>query len=71
MVAALLLIAAQATAVLAAADDSSSSCLAQFITGQQPGGVADSILSNLDEAHPIGLNVISFTASIKAPCFEE
>lgn len=68
---ALLLIAAQASAVFAAANEENSSCLAQYTSNQGPGEVADSVTSNLAEAHPFGIVVISFTAVTKAPCFEE
>ena len=69
--AALTLLAAQASAVLGAADETNSSCLAQFVSGQGPGDVAESVTSNLAEAHPFGVVVISFTAVGKSPCFEE
>jgi hypothetical protein len=71
LVSALLLVSAQAAAVLGAANETHASCIAGFTTNQEPGGVADSILGNLEEAHPIGLTVISFTAVTKPPCFEE
>lgn len=71
LVSALLLISAQATAVLGAANETHASCFAGVTSNQEPGGVAESITGNLEEAHPIGLTVISFTATIKPPCFEE
>lgn len=71
MAAALLLIAVQASAVLAAANEDRSSCLAQFTSNQGPGEVGESVTSNLAEAHPFGIVIISFTATLKPPCFEE
>jgi hypothetical protein len=69
--AALMLIAAQASAAFGAANQAASSCLAQFVSNQEPGGVAEAVTGNVAEAHPFGLVVISFTAVTKAPCFEE
>ena len=66
-----MLLVAQVTTVFAAADETNSSCFAQVVTGQGPGEIAESITSNLAEAHPIGFVVISFTAVIKPPCFED
>jgi len=71
MAVALLLLAVQASAVFAAANEDHSSCLAQFTSNQGPGEVAGSVTSNLAEAHPFGIVVISFTAVMKPPCFEE
>jgi hypothetical protein len=70
-VVALSLLIAQATAAFAAANPAHSSCLAQFVSGQEPGDVGESITGNLADAHPFGIVVISFTAVLKAPCFEE
>lgn len=67
----LMLASVLAASALGAANPARSSCFAQFVTSQEPGGVAESLLGNLAEAHPIGLNVISFTAPLKAPCFGE
>jgi len=69
--AALLLIGIQASAVLGAANEDSASCLAQFTSNQGPGEVAGSVTGNLAEAHPFGVIVISYTAGMKSPCFEE
>lgn len=68
---ALLLLGAQASAAFGVANEDSSSCLAQFVSNQGPGEVAESLTANLAEAHPIGLVIISFTAVNKAPCFGE
>lgn len=67
----LLLVGSQAAVVLGAANPDRSSCLAQFTSYQGPGEVAESVTGNLAEAHPFGLNVVSFTAVLKAPCFGE
>lgn len=53
-----------------AANPEHANCLALFVS--QPGGVGDSASSNAQdpEAHPFGLNVISFTAHLSEPeCF--
>ncbi len=65
-----MVIAAQASAVLAAANEENSSCLAGFVSHQEAGGVAESITGNLEEAHPIGITIISYTATLKSPCWD-
>jgi hypothetical protein len=69
--AAILLIGIQASAAFGAANDDNASCLALFTSNQGPGEVAESVTGNLAEAHPFGVIVISYTATLKAPCFEE
>ena len=71
VIVALTMVAAQVSTVLGAANETKSSCLAQFVSNQGPGEVAESVTSNLAEAHPFGVIVVSFTAVLKSPCFEE
>ena len=55
-----------------AANAEHANCLADFVSNQEPGGVGSSASSNAQdpEAHPFGLNVISFTAHFRPPCGE-
>ena len=52
-----------------AANPQHTNCLALFVSNAEPGGVGSSASSNAQnpEAHPLGLNVISFTAHLSEP----
>jgi hypothetical protein len=69
---ALLVIGAQASAVFASANEEHGNCLAQFTSNQAPGDVGATISVLSREAHPFGVNVVSFTAvNFDPPCGEE
>ena len=56
----------------AAANPERANCFALFVSNQPAGDVGSSASSNArdPEGHPLGLNVISFTAHTRAPdCF--
>jgi hypothetical protein len=59
---------ALAPAASGAASPEQANCLALFVSNQEPGEVGESASSNAQdpEAHPFGLNVISFTAHLGA-----
>jgi hypothetical protein len=52
-----------------AANPEHTNCLALFVSNAEPGGVGTSASSNAQdpEAHPFGLNVVSFTAHLSEP----
>lgn len=62
------LIGAIAPSATAAANPEHTNCLALFVSNEEPGEVGASASSNArdPEAHPFGLNVISFTAHLSA-----
>jgi hypothetical protein len=69
---ALLAIGVQASAVFASANEEHGNCIAQFTSNQAPGEVAATISVLAREAHPFGVNVVSFTAvNFDPPCGEE
>jgi hypothetical protein len=51
-----------------AANPERANCLALFVSSQEPGEVGVSASSNAQdpEAHPFGLNIVSFTAHLGA-----
>jgi hypothetical protein len=56
-----------------AANPDRANCFALFVSNAEPGGVGSSASSNArdPEAHPFGLNVVSFTAHLSEPdCFD-
>lgn len=72
LLASLGVLGALAPSASGAANPERANCLAFFVTGAEPGSVGGSASSNAQdpEAHPFGLNVISFTAHMRPPdCF--
>lgn len=72
LLASLGVLGALAPSASGAANPDDANCLALFVSNSEPGGVGISASSNAQdpEAHPFGLNVISFTAHLSEPeCF--
>jgi hypothetical protein len=72
LLASLGVLGALAPSASGAANPQYANCFALFVSNAEPGGVGSSASSNAQdpEARPLGLNVISFTAHLREPCFE-
>jgi hypothetical protein len=66
LLASLGMLGALAPSASGAANPEQANCLALFVSDSEPGNVGSSASSNAQdpEAHPFGLNVISFTAHL-------
>ena len=73
LVASLGVLGALAPSAFGAANPERANCFALFVSNQPAGDVGDSASSNArdPEVHPLGLNLVSFTAHLRAPCGEE
>jgi hypothetical protein len=69
MLASLGALGALAPSASGAANPAQANCFALFVSNTDPGGVGSSASSNAQdpEAHPLGLNVVSFTAHLSEP----
>jgi hypothetical protein len=68
LVASLGVLGALAPSASGAANPQQAPCIALFTSNQPAGDVGSSASSNAREARPFGLNVISFSAHLRAPC---
>jgi hypothetical protein len=68
LVASLGALGALAPSASGAANPQQAPCIALFTSNQPAGDVGSSASSNAREARPFGLNVISFSAHLRAPC---
>ena len=59
-----------APSAFGAANPAKAPCIALFTSNQPAGQVGESASSNAREAHPFGLNVVSFSAQLREPCGE-
>jgi hypothetical protein len=68
LIATLGVLGALAPSASGAANPQHTNCLALFVSSQEPGEVGLSASSNAQdpEAHPFGLNIVSFTAHLGA-----
>jgi hypothetical protein len=73
LLASLGVLGALAPSASGAANPQNANCFALFVSNAEPGSVGSSASSNAQdpEAHPFGLNVVSFTAHASEPdCHE-
>ena len=63
-------LAVTASSASGAANSQQAPCIALFTSDQPAGEVGVSASSNAREARPFGLNVVSFSAHMRAPCGE-
>ena len=70
LLASLGVLGALAPSASGAANPKTAPCFALFVSNQGPGEVGSSASSAAREARPLGLNVVSYSAHLRAPCGE-